>query len=345
MSSSLITSGRNGTTHNLVQPYSKPSNYKASCRCRAIIAFAIPFLSLCSNTPKMPTHWHPTAFFHNLPLSRPYALIILNQPLNTNALSAVLKYASLLICADGGANRLYDYDMSTLFLNPRNGMPKKQKHQTRLPDAIIGDLDSLSENVEAHYRSRGVSIIKDPDQYSTDFTKCLKFIRGWAVSSSRENSSKSQDDTMDVVVLGGLGGRVDQGFSQVHHLFMAENDPTLLQGRIYLLSEQSLSFVLSASPVSSSSCKSTTTPDDKNTNIIHLQPGYFAENVGILPVLGRTLLTTRGLEWDVEKWPTEFGGQVSTSNHIRADRIEIEFEGPRPLFTLELVKRLTAAGE
>ncbi len=288
----------------------------------------------------MPTHWHPTALFHDLPLQRPYALIILNQPINANALSAVIKHASLLICADGGANCLYDYDVSTT--TPRNG-ERKIRHETRLPDAIIGDLDSLDATVEAHYRLCGVKVVNDPDQYSTDFTKCLKFVRQYAESSLstlNHRGERVQDDTMDVVVLGGLGGRVDQGFSQIHHLFMAENDPSLLKGRIYLLSEQSLSFVLSASPSSSS-----TTDDNKNTNIIHLQPGYFAENVGILPILGRTLLTTSGLEWDVERWPTEFGGQVSTSNHIRADNIEIDFEGPRPLFTLELVKRLTAAGE
>jgi len=93
------------------------------------------------------------------------------------------------------------------------------------------------------------------------------------------------------------------------------------------LSEQSLSFVLANSK-----------------NLIHIEPGYFEENVGIIPVLGRTFITTKGLEWDVDHWPTEFGGQVSTSNHIRSDQIEITFEGPRPLFTVELAGRLTATG-
>ena len=280
----------------------------------------------------MPTTWHPCSLLNGHP-TRPYALIILNQPVNSNALNAVIGSASLLICADGGANRLYRHDRDVA-AEITNGTVKPK---TRLPDAIVGDLDSLAPDVEGHYRSRGVEVIKDPDQYSTDFTKCLKYVRTWA------QSRRNQDDTMDVIILGGLGGRVDQGFSQIHHLFMAENELSLLKGRIYLLSEQSLSFVLSSSPTPSSTTSAG--HDDINTNVIHLQSGYFAENVGILPVLGRTLLTTRGLEWDVEKWPSEFGGQVSTSNHIRADKIEIEFEGPTPLFTLELDKRLTAAGE
>ncbi|KAI1613420.1 thiamine pyrophosphokinase [Exophiala viscosa] len=255
------------------------------------------------------TTWHPCGLLSGEPV-HPFAIIVLNQPLNGKALDAVIGSASLLVCADGGANRLYTYDQD------------KRNFKNRLPDAIIGDFDSLSKPVEEHYRAQGVPVIEDSDQYSTDFTKCLKWIRTWC-----HKSFDSPSTTMDVVVLGGLGGRVDQGFSQIHHLYMAENDEALLKGRIYLLSEQSLSFVLANS-----------------NNRIHVAPGYFEENVGIIPVLGRTIITTSGLEWDVNQWTTEFGGQVSTSNHIRSDKIEISFQGPRPLFTLELHKTLTAPG-
>lgn len=290
-----------------------------------------------SPPPPSPTsgHWYPSSLFTTHP-RQPYALVILNQPINKNALSAVIEGASLLICADGGANRLYQYDhQQTNDTTTTNGLPPR-KLTRRIPDAIVGDLDSLADDVRAHYYALGVEVFEDPDQYSTDFTKCLKFIRQWA-------SSRGQDgDTMDVVVLGGLGGRVDQGFSQIHHLFKAENDRSLLKGRIYLLSEQSLSFVLSSGASSTKSANSNT---DNGTATIHLEPGYFAENVGILPVLGRTFLTTKGLEWDVQNWASEFGGQVSTSNHIRAETIVIQYQGPAPLFTLELEKHLTASGE
>lgn len=255
------------------------------------------------------TTWHPGGLLSSEP-TNPYALIVLNQPLNRNALNAVIGSASLLVCADGGANRLYKYDNDT------------RDFKRRLPNAIIGDFDSLSKPVGEHYRTQGVQIIHDGDQYSTDFTKCLKWIRTWC-----GQNCDSANKTMDVVVLGGLGGRVDQGFSQIHHLYMAENDEALLKGRIYLLSEQSLSFVLA-----------------NGNNIIHVVPGYFEENVGIIPVLGRTIITSNGLEWDVNQWTTEFGGQMSTSNHIRSDKIEISFQGPRPLFTMELHKSLMVAG-
>lgn len=274
------------------------------------------------------THWRPCGLLNGQPTAA-YAVIILNQPVNKNALNAVIGAASLLVCADGGADRLLHYDQTTAIVGAaaaalENGDRDQHQYRHRLPDAIVGDLDSLSADAEKHYRSRGVEVVKEPDQYSTDFTKCLRWIR----TEVQRQHDGSDDVPMDVVVLGGLGGRVDQGFSQIHHLFMAENDPQLLKGRIYLLSEQSLSFVLA-----------------NDQNLIHLEPGYFAENVGIIPVLGRTLISTKGLEWDVESWPTEFGRQVSTSNHIRSDLIQIAFEGPRPLLTLELESKLSATSE
>jgi len=258
----------------------------------------------------MPVAWHPCGLLNGQPAT-PYAVLILNQPINQNALNAVIQKASLLVCADAGADRLFHYDQ----LDTRKDLER------RLPDAIVGDLDSLTPEVEEHYRARGVPIERDPDQYSTDFTKCLQWIRRYSVQHLH-------DAGLDVVVLGGLGGRVDQGFSQIHHLYMAMNNVSLLKGRIYLLSEQSLSFVLV-----------------NDHNIIHVEPGYFEENVGIIPVLGRAYISTKGLEWDVDQWPTEFGGQMSTSNHIRSETIEIQFHGPQPLFTMELARRLTAISD
>jgi thiamine pyrophosphokinase len=246
--------------------------------------------------------WRPCGLLNGTP-ERPYAVLILNQPINRNALDAVIQNASLLVCADAGADRLLKYDQE-----------RSNGRKPRLPDAIIGDLDSLKPDTAEYYRGKGVKVIKDPDQYSTDFTKCLKWIRDVWRNTTRPGDSL--DDTLDVVVLGGLGGRVDQGFSQIHHLYMAANDPTMLKGRVYLLSEQSLSFLL-----------------EDGLNVITLQPGYFEEN---------TRITTKGLEWDVRDWPTEFGGQMSTSNHIRSERIEIAFDRNRPLCTIELATRLTA---
>lgn len=168
-------------------------------------------------------------------------------------------------------------------------------------------------------------IIKDPDQYSTDFTKCLKYINKTLNNIiGDENlppgSRRSKHHGLDIAVIGGLGGRADQAFSQLHHLFAASEDPSLVSGDIYLLTPESIIFVL-----------------EKGSNRIHtpVSPDLFTENVGIIPLGRPSVITTRGLEWDVTEWATEFGGQISTSNHIRSGVIEVE-TSERVVFTVEL---------
>ena len=50
----------------------------------------------------------------------------------------------------------------------------------------------------------------------------------------------------------------------------------------------------------------------------------FGPSCGILPVGGRSVITTRGLVWDVEDWETKFGGKVSTSNVLREATVEVD---------------------
>lgn len=247
--------------------------------------------------------WYPALLLEGKPRTA-YGIVILNQPINRKALKTVLDDAVLVVCADAGADRYMDY---------------QQNYATdaRLPDAIVGDLDSISTKAEQYYTEKGVALSKDPDQYSTDFTKALKWMR------TEWDQRKGSNEDLDVIVMGGLGGRVDQGFSQIHHLYMVLQQPELLRGGLYLLSEQSLSFVLS-----------------EGDNDIHVNNTTFTENVGIIPLLGLSHITTSGLEWDIENWPTQFGGQMSTSNHIKSELVRIHVHDNRPLFTVELARDL-----
>jgi thiamine pyrophosphokinase len=43
------------------------------------------------------------------------------------------------------------------------------------------------------------------------------------------------------------------------------------------------------------------------------------------------------LEWDVQEWHTQMGGQVSTSNHIVKDQVTISTDA-EVLFTVERMK-------
>jgi thiamine pyrophosphokinase len=180
----------------------------------------------------------------------------------------------------------------------------------------------LLPNVENYYRGRGSQIIQDTDQESTDFAKCLKL-----VSTKADEIVRGSIQKLDIVALGGLGGRVDHGLSQLHHLYMASMDASLHIGRIILLTPKSITFLL-----------------QKGFNRVYTPPGKgLAENVGILPIGRPAIISTRGLEWDVHDWRTEFGGQISTSNHIKSDVVEVQTT-EQVVFTIELEVGSSAVG-
>ena len=182
-------------------------------------------------------------------------------------------------------------------------------------------MDSLSPAVKEHYRSKDVKIIKDPDQYSTDLTKCLKYIREHTVE--KEDDYDSSRKGVDVAIFGSLGGRADQAFSQLHHLYTCSQDIPSMVGDLYLIIAESVIFLL-----------------EKGQNRIHapVGPKHFTENVGIIPIGRPSVITIRGFEWDVTDWKTEFGTQMSTSNHLRAETVEVE-TSERVLFTLEIARK------
>ncbi|KAK3323234.1 thiamine pyrophosphokinase [Cercophora scortea] len=240
-----------------------------------------------------------------------FALVILNQPLTHLGVTRRLwNNASLRIAADGGANCLYD--------------AAAQHGHDWFDDLalIIGDLDSLRPSVRSYFETRRTAVVHDQDQYSTDFGKAVQHIRSASTSSTSSNAA------VDIVALGGLGGRVDQGLSQLHHLYLFQADASYAEGRMYLFSGESLTFLLK--------------PGRHRIRVREEGDGgeeedVFGKYVGILPVKGPSVITTRGLEWDVQDWETEFGGQVSTSNHVLPGTRVVEVETSRDvLFTIAL---------
>lgn len=198
-------------------------------------------------------------------------------------------------------------------------------------DMIIGDLDSLTPTAREYFTTRKTPsrIVHDPDQYSTDFGKAVKHIRSTTSSSSAvtpgaASSSSSGSRPADIVAMGGLGGRVDQGLSQLHHLYLFQTDANYAEGRMFLVSGESLTFLLKA-----------------GWHHIHVRErgkgDVFDKYVGIVPIKEPSVISTKGLEWDVTDWKTEFGGMVSTSNHVLPETVVVEVETTRDvLFTIAL---------
>lgn len=189
-------------------------------------------------------------------------------------------------------------------------------------------MDSLLPEVEQHYKESGCQIVRDPDQYSTDLKKCLNYIVDQAVSITGRKTTKNGvssspiDQRLDIVIMGSLGGRADQAFSQLHQLYVSSQEISKSQGDVYLVTSESIIFLL-----------------EIDLNSIHspVGPGFLTKYVGIIPIGRPSVITTRGLEYDVKDWSTEFGTRVSTSNHIVEDDVEVKTT-ERVLFTVGIAQ-------
>ncbi|KAF2090931.1 thiamine pyrophosphokinase, partial [Saccharata proteae CBS 121410] len=258
------------------------------------------------------------------------SLLILNQPVPSwDVFERLWQHCGYRLCADGGANRLFD--------NFADGDGRREGF---IPDIIHGDLDSLRDDVRAYYQSKGVTISRDPDQYSTDFGKAIKKIAaatnkdgndGYDDSKNSTNgnaNSSSNSSTSEIIILGTLAGRVDQGLGLLYEMYRESNKHCA--PHLWLFSESSVSWILPPgrhrifTPIQS----------EEEAGKSNDGAACFTKMIGILPAFGPAVISTEGLEWDVREWETSVGGQVSTSNHVRGQSVVVETDG-KVLFTIE----------
>lgn len=155
------------------------------------------------------------------------------------------------------------------------------------PHRIRGDLDSLRPDVRSWYESKEVVVEHDKDQNSTDLMKCLD----WVAAIEKE-----QRMPLDVVILGGLSGRLDH---TVHTMSLLHKLRTT-RPRIFVVSGESVGWVL-----------------DKGYHQIDLDLRYVGPTCGLLPVgVASSVLTTTGLKWNLDNTESSFDGLVSSSNAI-----------------------------
>ncbi|KAJ2520448.1 thiamine pyrophosphokinase [Coemansia sp. RSA 1939] len=164
-----------------------------------------------------------------------------------------------------------------------------------VPDVIVGDLDSIQETTRAFYEKKGSRIHFYDDQESTDFMK------GFMYLDSEMRHGKDPNDCV-VIVFGGLGGRLDHVMHTLKVLFNNH-----LKRQMYVISESNLTFVI---------------PSGKNRILVNKQVD--GPKCGILPLAGQTMLTTRGLRWNLTNHSSSFEGLMSTSNIIDDPEIYIE---------------------
>ncbi|NCO22330.1 MAG: thiamine diphosphokinase [Rhodobacterales bacterium] len=118
------------------------------------------------------------------------ATLVGGGPVATADLDEALAHAPVLVAADGGADRAIAAN--------------------RLPDWVIGDLDSITPATRARI---GARVIHDPSQDTTDFQKCLARL-----------------DVPLILGLGFLGGRVDHELATLGAMVAHRGAPIVLIG-------------------------------------------------------------------------------------------------------------------
>ncbi|CAO3627075.1 unnamed protein product [Cunninghamella blakesleeana] len=243
------------------------------------------------------TQWSPANILAKNFKANPFCLIILNQPLTRlDTFTRLWNNATLKVVADGGSNCLYDAFKGD-----------SQKLEKYLPDQILGDLDSIRPEVESYYASKNVNIQRNSDQDSTDFMKCVDYIK---------EQEKKLNQVYDIVALPALGGRFDQTIASINLLYMAREWED--QRRMVLVSDENLTILL-----------------NEGISHIHCLQDIEGPTCGIMPIGSPAVMTTKGLKWNLENHKCYFGGMVSTSNAIDSDLIEIETDAPL-VWTIEL---------
>lgn len=258
------------------------------------------------------THLEPFSVFESLnPESKKAPLIILNTPLQKLDLRSLWDHSSVRICADGGANRLYEYfDTDT-------------EREQYIPTFITGDCDSLRDNVKDYYETRGATVIPQYCQYSSDFMKAIKVALLFTTAAGKQalkgeiEQVKGLDGLVETLILskpeahikttvrvaGGIGGRFDQTIQLINQLYtMKEEYPWL---HFIFFASQDVIF-LAPKGVTYVSYSSRTVFNTKEK----------VPKCGLLPFGRKTLLSSKGLLYDVEDWPSEIGGNVSSSNGV-----------------------------
>lgn len=233
------------------------------------------------------------------------AVIVLNRFCDTRMLETLWNKAEIRMCADGGANHLYDLHTSSL------------KRDQMIPEYIKGDMDSIRPDVASYYGASGTQLIRDSDQETNDLDKCFQTLQ-----EIQDRKLESGDTArFTVVIFGAFGGRVDQEMANINVLFVWEGK----FHRIVLLSSYSLGFLLCPGAHEIRSCEQ-----------------FEGPTCGLIPIAGVCdSVTTRGLRWDMTGARMGFGGLISTSNAMVSESGTVYVDTSHPILWTTVIRSKT----
>eukprot|EP00485_Elphidium_margaritaceum_P011762 CAMPEP_0202693026 /NCGR_PEP_ID=MMETSP1385-20130828/7252_1 /ASSEMBLY_ACC=CAM_ASM_000861 /TAXON_ID=933848 /ORGANISM="Elphidium margaritaceum" /LENGTH=244 /DNA_ID=CAMNT_0049348653 /DNA_START=64 /DNA_END=795 /DNA_ORIENTATION=+ len=200
-----------------------------------------------------------------------YDVILLNAPGDV-LIKKICNHANKIICADGGANSLFRAGITGMNI---------------VPDAIVGDLDSVEQNILDYFVNAGSKKVQIINQDDNDFHKSLKYLLDL------------ESDAKYILCWGAFGERFDhemQGFN-VLCKFVLEHQNNL-QKKIMMMTGTNFAVVL--------------TPGRHLIKFAKLHGPVCS----VIPLYHKATVSTKGLKYDMNNHELEFGGLVSSSNRF-----------------------------
>ena len=186
---------------------------------------------------------------------------------------------TICFCADGGANFAFQYG--------------------KVPEMIIGDLDSIEKKVLEYYKSKNILIKKFPkDKDFTDFELILKEIN---------KISENKNFVEKIFVVGGLGKRIDMTLS---NLFIMEKYKNL----VFLQENEEIFYA-------------------EKSFILKNKKEY---EFSIIPISEKVeKLTLKGFKFETDKIDVKRESSRLVSNVILENEASVEFENGKLIIILK----------
>ena len=186
---------------------------------------------------------------------------------------------TVCFCADGGANFAFKYG--------------------KIPEVIVGDLDSIEKGVLEYYEKKNVLMKKFPkDKDFTDFELILK-----EINKILENKNFVEK----IFVVGGLGKRIDMTLS---NLFIMEKYKNL----VFLQENEEIFYV-------------------EKSFVLKNKKEY---EFSIIPISEKVeKLTLKGFKFETDKIDVKRESSRLVSNVICGDEASVEFESGKLIIILK----------
>ena len=186
---------------------------------------------------------------------------------------------AVCFCADGGANFVFKYG--------------------KIPEIIVGDLDSIEKKVLEYYKSKNILIKKFPkDKDFTDFELILKEIN---------KISENKNSVEKIFVVGGLGKRIDMTLS---NLFIMEKYKNL----VFLQENEEIFYV-------------------EKSFVLKNKKEY---EFSIIPISEKVeKLTLKGFKFETDKIDVKRESSRLVSNVIVENEASVEFENGKLIIILK----------